>query len=300
MCTGEINININTVGADISIDGGKNKIEKTTLIKVLELGQHNLVISKTGYRSFDTSIVIKSNEKYTITTKLVEKGASVNIDGAPQDSEIKISGGGRVINRQFPFTGFLHEGKYIINISAPCYQTIADNLMVPDVDYVIVKKYELPPLDPKKYFFHSLITPGLGQMKMGYKFQGSIILITTSVLTGSAIFSQVRYSSYQNEIDRLYKKYVTTENDSEANRLHREISDNQDQRNLFCYSRNVLVGAAFCVYSYNVIDILFMKKCKTGGIIKKGFQPDEKIFDELKLNYSPDRGVGLSWNINLD
>jgi len=300
MCTGEINININTDDANISIDGKSNKVEKTSFMKVLEIGQHELVIAKNGYRSYDTTIVIKPKERYDLTAILPEKGTSVKIDGTPQNSEIKISGRGQIIQKKFPFEGFLHEGRYIINISAPGYQTIADNLMVPEVGVKIVKNYNLLPFRAEKYYIHSLIVPGLGQIKMGYKPQGLIIFIAYSVLSSSTIYCQVRYSLYQSDIDRLFKKYVTTENNSEAARLHQEISNDQNRRNFYCYSRNVLMGLTLFVYSYNVIDMLYFKKGKMGDVKKKGFQPDEKIFDELKLNYSPDTGVGLSWNINFD
>lgn len=293
MCLGTISINVNIPGVICSLNNESKILDEKTVSIEKIIGEYHLQLNKDKYRIFDTTFVLTPGSVININQKMVKRGTLVVYDGGPEGAHVQISNKREKLFYKLPFETFLPEGNYQVRASCPGYKSYSEKIDVPDTDEILNRKINLQPENSLQYLVNSAVMPGLGQYKMGFRFQGTLIFLGEITSLSIGMISHYYYWDLDNQLDILWNKYYDAVTQSEITSLRNEIEDKTNQQDQFKILRNLSFGAAAGVYIYNIVDIVILKN-KPQRHKQKPFVPDDKIFD-IGLN-AEKKGIQVSWN----
>ena len=227
MCLGEIILTVNQPDVRFVLNSKSLKLDQKSIRQEVSIGDCNLQLTKSGYRSYDTTFVLNPGDIARINKQLILKGQNIHFDGAPSGANLLIAGSKFKERRSIPHQSRMPEGNYRISLTAPGYLPIRNQrLQVVDSDDGRALKYELKRIQHSFFIKRSAILAGWGQYSLGYKGGGLLLSFGEISSVGLILFSQYKILNLQRQMDDLLDSYPS-KTGIDAIKIHRQISDKE-------------------------------------------------------------------------
>ena len=154
----------------------------------------------------------------------------------------------------------ISKGYHLIRIENNGFEKFITNINV-ESGNPIKLSYDLIPITRSRIFRKSIIFPGSGQRYAGHKIKGNIISILQAVTIAGVIGSSFMHSDAIDKYDNANNSYLTLKSNSieDYDRAFKKAQDIYNDADSFKNLYLISIGAAMCIYVWNVIDASFTK-----------------------------------------
>jgi hypothetical protein len=221
-----------------------------------------------GYAESDTLQTARTAASKDALVKIATK-MNVSID-VSSISELKTesvqNGGNEIIKSDYNFKGTVKERSQTVTIAG--LRSVDSYYSKTGSSYqywiLIRKPLQTPDPDLKSFTYseghiwRSVLLPGWGQLHLGYRSRGTVLITTTAVLVAGAITSQLMYNTNYDD----YTNSLKTGHPKDAE-VYKSNADT------WFVVRNINLVALSGVYIYNLIDVFTKKGTKVFAINKR-------------------------------
>ena len=248
-------IGSNPSGTKISIDGEERGRTPINLNDLMAETQYQISIQGLNYRTFDTTLTLQEGRNSRLDIELERETGKLTIEGNPSNSLIFIGNEkiGTIPLREYSYP----TGSYELKVQQAGFNSFQQGIKI-ETDRLLPIQVELLPKSKGKALAFSLVLPGSGQIYMGNKGRGYLMLLS------SLVSGYMSYQNYNTFIDNrtIYedKNEVYNANLTQPDLLAGQKQDMLDAFDTMKENEKSLLamtGLLGGVWTLNILEIMF-------------------------------------------